>query len=606
MKMESTVGDFRTQLLRLMKGEIKSFVFKKCQLEFIQGDHPLPRKMIEGLDCASYSYIRVSGFNKKASDNIEESHSVNRAIDEEASVGGSPLSFNSSNWILNCTQMNSPKEQCVKSVASVFAREVISLYNLSCWSLLESKDPVYPIWVYCSGLDGDSTAFLSSYFRPLLSDVSRVVIDGTLITVEGPFPFDHSFPSVADLLGKSLYKNHGQLKYFSQYALFESCVDNSSDMEFQNLGSVDVLFRWGGEFGILAEPPPVASATLSVNIRAGDPRSAAHHLYVDLITLQGIVDGLADGLVKWAVHDNAWSLTEQVKQFLEDQKKIFCPDFEAHVGPSTDDDSVTLRDVLVRERLDLDFTEALWMILRNCTSYRELTDNLQYILITIQEKELQPLVHKSNNSHLARIIRQSLCDELTHLPLLEGIAPVEFLADIGLEKLFRDYSAAFLGSDLLTGGHLLQFFDCGKSGTAVERFCRLEKLHLVLEIVTLLDQSLALPRATLSSVARKALKYYERNEIKATDTFSVPVSMLSVASVLSENVPKLWKASLSNERLLNDAEAAVMLTSDYPFLHTASKPSSTAVSSNVQLVEQRNLKSSEYFLTVVGRTQTLM
>lgn len=60
----------------------------------------------------------------------------------------------------------------------------------------------------------------------------------------------------------------------------------------------------------------------------------------------------------------------------------------------------------------------------------------------------------------------------------------------------------FLGSDLLTGGHLHQFFDCGKSGTAVERFCRLEKLHLVLEIVTLLDQSLGLPRLTLSSIAR--------------------------------------------------------------------------------------------------------
>lgn len=53
------------------------------------------------------------------------------------------------------------------------------------------------------------------------------------------------------------------------------------------------------------------------------------------------------------------------EKWLLDQKKIFCPDFEAHVGSSPDDDSVTLRDVLVRERLDLDFTEALWMILRS-------------------------------------------------------------------------------------------------------------------------------------------------------------------------------------------------------------------------------------------------
>lgn len=34
--------------------------------------------------------------------------------------------------------------------------------------------------------------------------------------------------------------------------------------------------------------------------------------------------------------------------------------------------------------------------LLDCTSYRELTDNLQYILIAIQEKELQPLVLFTN------------------------------------------------------------------------------------------------------------------------------------------------------------------------------------------------------------------
>ena len=74
---------------------------------------------------------------------------------------------------------------------------------------------------------------------------------------------------------------------------------------------------------------------------------------------------------------------------------------------------------------------------------------------------------------------------------------------LGVHRLhFANILTPHSGTDLVLAGHLKYFLSHGENDRASDRLRRLEKLHLVLEIVTALDQYLMLSRLTLSTVAR--------------------------------------------------------------------------------------------------------
>ena len=58
-------------------------------------------------------------------------------------------------------------------------------------------------------------------------------------------------------------------------------------------------------------------------------------------------------------------------------------------------------------------------------------------------------MHKSNKSKLAQLIRDSYYGKM-EAPLLEGTLPIEILVEIGIEKLHRDYTNAFIGEQSKT------------------------------------------------------------------------------------------------------------------------------------------------------------
>ena len=53
-------------------------------------------------------------------------------------------------------------------------------------------------------------------------------------------------------------------------------------------------------------------------------------------------------------------------------------------------------------------------------------------------------MHKTNRSKMATLIRNSYHGNMT-FPALQGLEPLEMLAEIGLEKLQRDYQNTFIG-----------------------------------------------------------------------------------------------------------------------------------------------------------------
>lgn len=173
-------------------------------------------------------------------------------------------------------------------------------------------------------------------------------------------------------------------------------------------------------------------------------------------------------------------------------------------------------------------------------------------------------VHQSLEGH--RPVHQSLEG---HRPLhqsLEGHRPLQLLVEIGIEKLSRDLSTAFLATDLVTAGHLDYFLTRSNADTVRLQTNHLEKLYQVLEIVTVLDQYLNLPRLALSAVARQTLKYYECNDIKSIDIFRLVVNPLLIASHLKGNCPKSWKATcISSCSDNDDIDGVVLLTDQQPY-----------------------------------------
>ena len=63
---------------------------------------------------------------------------------------------------------------------------------------------------------------------------------------------------------------------------------------------------------------------------------------------------------------------------------------------------------------------------------------MQYVLTALHRGEVQPMVHKSNKSQMATLVRESYYTKMT-MPNLQGIQPLELLLEIAIEKLTRDY-----------------------------------------------------------------------------------------------------------------------------------------------------------------------
>ena len=57
-----------------------------------------------------------------------------------------------------------------------------------------------------------------------------------------------------------------------------------------------------------------------------------------------------------------------------------------------DDEVFSVHSLTALGRGDLDFTEHLWNVLKNCSSYQDLIDSFQLVLRSLQSGDLQPMV----------------------------------------------------------------------------------------------------------------------------------------------------------------------------------------------------------------------
>lgn len=153
--------------------------------------------------------------------------------------------------------------------------------------------------------------------------------------------------------------------------------------------------------------------------------------------------------------------------------------------------------------------------------------------------ELQPFIHTYNATTIGQMVKDSYRGQL-RAPSMAGLGPLQYLAEMGDQKLTQDYVHIFLSRNLVSMGSL-EYYVKGNL-ELVEKLERLKKLQNTLETVIMLKQCLHLPQASLSESCRQMLKHYETHSVDPSQhfTFSVPTTCLG--NVAESFPPSEWKA----------------------------------------------------------------
>ena len=212
----------------------------------------------------------------------------------------------------------------------------------------------------------------------------------------------------------------------------------------------------------------------------------------------------------------------------------------------------------------------------NCMSTADLVSSLRLVFSALGRGQLRPFVERHNQTTVAQMVREAFTGRFS-APSLTGVQPFLFLAEVGAEKLRRDYIHLFVSQSLAAPSAL-------EGLTATERELQarlgdLDKLHSVLEMVTLLGASLRLPTDTLGGVALQMLSHYRRHPIDPQHVFGFSVKTSEVRCVLSAMRPVMWCAEVTGQvtGAENVYESSLQcLCATQPFLHLQARRSKGA------------------------------
>lgn len=275
--------------------------------------------------------------------------------------------------------------------------------------------------------------------------------------------------------------------------------------------------------------------------------------------------GLETGEILWLADEGNTPILEQLKMLIERLKLGDAAKTEKEPPQNEMSEVLGLDMLSFDRRKDLDFTDHLWNILIQCTSYSELEEALKYVFAVLSNGEFYPMVHRKNNTVIAQLVREACAGKLRMPNLAGGIYAIQLLAEIGLEKLRQDYVHAFLSTELVVLGNIESFVQT--EGPLSQRLASLEKLHHVIEMSVMLGMFLKLSMQTLNSVAIQMLKYYENNSVNEKHLFDFPVPTSQIKSMIENCAPCLWQMEFSKPVQNATETTKIVLAEENPFPH---------------------------------------
>ncbi|XP_071124991.1 protein zwilch homolog [Mytilus edulis] len=452
------------------------------------------------------------------------------------------------------------------------ARKLTNIFNKvvnsSMKSVPSSNSNLYHAFLcFCDGSDRKRTGCV--YTQKLYSENKEYIgLKSSIIKIVDPVQNNTHLPSL-----KKEDFSRCQVTCKATYDILnDTREENQLDIKanYRYRGSLMLDVSWSRSvphLDLLQPPPPEATTTVKANVIPGSMISAAHSLYQELSVLRNLIEGLQSSQITWIPEEERKvHIMLSVKELFDKLKQgdAYSKESDKQSTNTDSDLSEVSSKFVLNERDNFDFTDYLWKILSNCTSYQELIDPFRYIFTALSNGELQPMVHRGNNTMVAQLVRDSFSGKL-RIPNLAGLYPVELLVEIGIEKLRQDYTYAFLSKDLATRENLEPFLK--SSSDFSTQLVQLEKMHSVIEMIAMFQFFLQIPLSSLSAIAREMIHYYERNQISNQHIFKFIVPTSSVIKDLEGCPPSTWQ--LASTKLVENMKETMsyLLTSDPPFKH---------------------------------------
>ncbi|XP_076174873.1 protein zwilch homolog [Ptiloglossa arizonensis] len=249
-------------------------------------------------------------------------------------------------------------------------------------------------------------------------------------------------------------------------------------------------------------------------------------------------------------------------------------------------------------RYNLDLTDYLWELLIKNTNYFEMTKCIHTILEEIITNESFTQINLTNSTRFAKVIsnlhQQNI---ITHL--LSGSLPLEYVVDMGFEKLCRDYMYILINArvgDLHDIQQKIVNVSCDEFtvDTYRKRLMRMAQIHVCLEFMLLLQDNLKCPTDDLKSLFLYAFKQYVCEESPIQNYHNLHKNMIyslnsrlpvSIINNLNKEIPTTRRISLSSQSKLSKL-TTIKYYSQLPIFPTSIYP-----------LDDSNIIGEEYYVT---------
>ncbi|KAJ8417611.1 hypothetical protein AAFF_G00224540 [Aldrovandia affinis] len=437
------------------------------------------------------------------------------------------------------------------------ARELLSWYTLHqnpSMSKGGCTQALPPLWVRCDMTDSEGTAWMGVETVRTGDKTTAVKFH----SIQCKAPVVGKAPSITLKELKEMHKRRHHpstmvTRGAALYNLFGSMVVENSIIESQS--SVTLDFRWSNVESILQTPPLSSTATLNIKVANGDMRSPIYALFKELEFIQILAEGLRTGEAEWLDPLDtkpAVELTEalihdlQSKTMVEENQSV--EQNQSKTSKWTAESSLSVENSIFHtvrtERGDLDFVEQLWLrMMRSVTSYQDIVDCLKLVIQALKYGDIKPWIHRDSSSSLSKLIQQSYHQQMEPVSLT-GLAPLQMLLEMGLDKMKKDYINYLIGQELATLNHLSYYLSTEVD--LQEQVERLKKLHHLLDIVLTCSTFLGLAYEQLFHLTQSCLQYYLACPYDEDHKFQLQIRPAVISRFYQKEHPIAWSVEVSS------------------------------------------------------------
>ena len=342
---------------------------------------------------------------------------------------------------------------------------------------------------------------------------------------------------------------------FAEYEIMSSEVDSV-------LGpKISMQFVWENPTAPLAPPPTLGTeAVLQVSVEPGSLQSLVS-MFDEIQTFRRVCEAVSDGGNYFSEESEAIlgagvqeSLADRVDDFFEKINTPLSHTLQVSVM------SPSIESTAYKPRENLDFTESLWLFVKDVRSAEDLQTTLGKIFKALLLGKTQNIaLRESSKSPLAEVLRQLIkCKSAAECQLvapkfqliLSTPKSLLCLAQIGIEKLKRDFRGFLVSTSVANGAEIDCFFEDHVDKSIVGQSHCLCNLYHVVELVATLLCHHCFSTPSLAMLTKAAMGYYKRpfTGFRTSPLFSVALSRNSTVlrpliDVCKTAPPKLWCAS---------------------------------------------------------------